>query len=75
MKKYLNGKLVDMTDAEIVEHQELQALAQENNKIIEQQKKETLDNQVSGNQKLLDLGLTQAAATALTGYKPPEDEE
>ena len=75
MKKYLNGKLVDMTDEEIVEHQELQALAQENNKIIEQQKKETLDNQVSGNQKLLDLGLTQAEATALTGYKPPEDEE
>ena len=32
-------------------------------------------NQVSGNQKLLDLGLTQAEATALTGYKPPEDEE
>jgi hypothetical protein len=25
---------------------------------------------VSGNQKLLDLGLTQAEATALTGYKP-----
>ena len=75
MKKYLNGKLVDMTDAEIVEHQELQALAQEDNKIIEQQKKETLANQVSGNQKLLDLGLTQAEATALTGYKPPEDEE
>ena len=44
-------------------------------KIIEQKKKETLANQVSGNQKLLDLGLTQAEATALTGYKPPEDEE
>ena len=27
--------------------------------------------QVSGNQKLLDLGLTQAEATALTGYTPP----
>ena len=24
----------------------------------------------SGNQKLLDLGLTQAEATALTGFKP-----
>tara|TARA_R100000426_G_scaffold59990_2_gene42360 strand:+ start:1162 stop:1389 length:228 start_codon:yes stop_codon:yes gene_type:complete len=75
MKKYLNGKEVEMTSQEILEHQELQALAQEDNKIIEQQKKETLDNQVSGNQKLLDLGLTQAEATALTGYKPPEDEE
>ena len=33
-------------------------------------------NSASGNQKLLDLGLTQAEATALTGYAPPvvEDE-
>ena len=29
---------------------------------------------VSGNQKLLDLGLTQAEATALTGYTPPSEE-
>ena len=28
----------------------------------------------SGNQKLLDLGLTQAEATALTGYTPPIEE-
>ena len=30
-----------------------------------------LNAQASGNQKLLDLGLTQAEATALTGYTPP----
>ena len=29
-----------------------------------------VDNKANGNQKLLDLGLTQAEATALTGYKP-----
>ena len=29
---------------------------------------------VSGNTKLLGLGLTQAEATALTGYTPPEEE-
>ena len=29
---------------------------------------------VTGNQKLLDLGLTQAEATALTGYIPPAAE-
>jgi hypothetical protein len=29
-------------------------------------------SRASGNQKLLDLGLTQEEATALTGYKPPE---
>ena len=31
------------------------------------------NNQASGNQKLLDLGLTQAEATALTGYTPPAE--
>jgi hypothetical protein len=38
-------------------------------KQAEQQAKENA--KVSGNQKLLDLGLTQAEATALTGYTPP----
>ena len=32
------------------------------------------NNKASGNQKLLDLGLTQAEATALTGYTPPVEE-
>ena len=38
----------------------------------EQQAK--VDAKASGNQKLLDLGLTQAEATALTGYTPPSEE-
>ena len=38
----------------------------------EEEEKTTKQNaKVSGNQKLLDLGLTQAEATALTGYTPP----
>ena len=37
--------------------------------VSEENNKET--NKASGNQKLLDLGLTQAEATALTGYTPP----
>ena len=37
-----------------------------------QRAKETA--QASGNQKLLDLGLSQAEATALTGYTPPVEE-
>lgn len=41
--------------------------------LAEEQAKAT--NQASGNQKLLDLGLTQAEATALTGYAPPTSEE
>ena len=43
--------------------------------VVEQEladkKQAKIDAQVSGNQKLLDLGLTQAEATALTGYTPP----
>ena len=31
-------------------------------------------DQANGNQKLLDLGLSQAEATALTGYTPPVEE-
>ena len=31
-----------------------------------------VNHKASGNQKLLDLGLTQEEATALTGYKPEE---
>jgi hypothetical protein len=33
------------------------------------------DNKANGNQKLLDLGLSQAEATALTGYTPPVADE
>ena len=33
-----------------------------------------INSQISGNQKLLDLGLTQAEATALTGYTPPSED-
>ena len=32
------------------------------------------NDQASGNQKFLDMGLTQAEATALTGYTPPVEE-
>jgi len=38
---------------------------------IANEKQAKIDAKVSGNQKLLDLGLTQAEATALTGYTPP----
>jgi|TARA_R100000479_G_scaffold6659_1_gene2933 hypothetical protein len=33
-----------------------------------------VDPRTSGNQKLLDLGLTQAEVTALTGYRPPVED-
>ena len=39
----------------------------------EQQFEQLKADQASGNQKLLDLGLSQAEATALTGYTPPTE--
>ena len=41
------------------------------NQAIETAKQADATNKANGNQKLLDLGLTQAEATALTGYTPP----
>jgi len=66
-----NTQVIDMTSEEIAEVE-----TKKQNAIAEQQAEETAKqakatNQASGNQKLLDLGLTQAEATALTGYTPP----
>ena len=78
MKKILINKdgiqEVDFTAEEITEKNKDIANSkteQTNEENYQTQKK--LD-QASGNQKLLDLGLTQAEATSLTGYKPPEEE-
>lgn len=70
-----NGKQIKMTDDEITEFNNLQTQAQNDHKNLEDIKKADLDNKISGNKKLLDLGLTQAEATALTGHKPLEEEE
>ena len=58
-----NYETVDLTADEISE-------METRNTAIEDAKAAVKADQVSGNQKLLDLGLTQAEATALTGYKP-----
>jgi len=66
-------RTIDVADAQSKKQAEEQA------KLDAQTEKEAKETaQASGNQKLLDLGLTQAEATALTGYTPPvevEDEE
>jgi hypothetical protein len=71
MKKYVDGNLIDMTEEEISEREAFISNAKQKHiqRNIEVQAKE--DAKVSGNQKLLDLGLSQAEATALTGYTPP----
>jgi len=64
---------VDLTAEEIAQKEidEQNTIAEKLAKEAEEQTKK--DAQASGNQKLLDLGLTQAEATALTGYTPPSE--
>ena len=69
-----NGILVDYTAEE--EAQRQTDIANEEAEMTAQAeaKAQKEANAKSGNQKLLDLGLTQAEATALTGYTPPIEE-
>jgi len=65
------GILVDLTAEEISE-QETNATKDATRVANEATAKTEKENaQASGNKKLLDLGLTQAEATALTGYSIP----
>jgi len=69
-----NGTLVDWTAEEITENETLQQTLDSEDNARETAKQADAANKASGNQKLLDLGLTQAEATALTGYTPPVEE-
>jgi len=64
--------LLDETDKEYF-RKKASKLEEENNAFYDKLIAEE-NAKVSGNQKLLDLGLTQAEATALTGYTPPVEE-
>jgi len=66
-----NGTLVDLTVEEITQKETDEANLQSKLQEIETAKQVEATNKANGNQKLLDLGLTQAEATALTGYTPP----
>jgi hypothetical protein len=73
-KENPNGVLVDLTAEEIAQ-QKQDAIKYETDKqaiIAEQAQKET--DALAGNNKLLELGLTQAQVTAMTGYTPPVSE-
>jgi len=69
-----NGVLVDMTPEEISQREIDVANATAQLQAEETAKQADATNKANGNQKLLDLGLTQAEATALTGYTPPSEE-
>ena len=61
-----NGNLVETTSIENNNAKKAEMITN-----AENEKQTKVNARVSGNQKLLDLGLTQAEATALTGYTPP----
>ena len=71
MKKIVNGVLMDMTDTEISELEADRTKVNAELKVILDAEEKKVADQKSGNKKLLDLGLTQDEATALTGYAPP----
>ena len=69
----VNGELVDLT-AEEISQREIENANEETKQIAEDNKIEAkAAAKASGNTKLLDLGLSQAEATALTGYAPPSE--
>jgi hypothetical protein len=74
MKKLFNGKLVDLTAEEIkqIETDKANALVKQQEE--QQSKAQKEADALAGNNKLLELGLTQAQVTAMTGYTPPVSE-
>ena len=80
MKKILfspenpEGLVVDMTAEELAELEATNSVLEARKAEEETAATQKATDQANGNQKLLDLGLTQAEATALTGYTPPIEE-
>ena len=74
INKSLNGEIVEMTAEEetafLQQQQEAQTEIAERQTAEATAKTAKATAQASGNTKLLALGLTQAEATALTGYTP-----
>jgi hypothetical protein len=77
MKKFIinpenpNGVLVDLTAEEIAQRETDIANAEIARQAEETAKAQKEADALAGNNKLLELGLTQAQVTAMTGYTPP----
>ena len=69
-----NGVLVDMTAEEITQRETDIANATVKRQARQQAKAQKEADALAGNNKLLELGLTQAQVTAMTGYTPPVSE-
>ena len=65
--------VVDWLDTTPISEEDIQAKITELNTAEANAETQKATDKANGNQKLLDLGLTQAEATALTGYTPPSE--
>jgi hypothetical protein len=65
---------VNLTVEEIAQKEQDAIQAQAEQQAYETAKAQKDADALAGNNKLLELGLTQAEATALTGYTPPVSE-
>ena len=75
MKKIIitpNGtQEVDLTAEEIAQKEQDAIQGQAEQQAEQQAKAQKEADALAGNNKLLELGLTQAQVTAMTGYTPP----
>ena len=70
-KENPNGEYIDMTPEEIEQNNLDVARSQEVAQQLQQAQLQKDADALAGNNKLLELGLTQAQVTAMTGYTPP----
>ena len=70
---FINGKEVPFTEEEITARKAEEAKGETDAINFIAKLEQKIKDAKSGNDKLLALGLTQAEATALTGYTPPEE--
>ena len=70
-KENPNGVLVDLTAEELANNETAKKEAKQKNLAEQQAKTQKEADAFAGNNKLLELGLTQAQVTAMTGYTPP----
>ena len=71
MKKIINNIEYDLTAEELAQREKdiANATARQQAEATAKAQKEA--DALAGNNKLLELGLTQAQVTAMTGYTPP----
>ena len=80
MKKFIispenpQGIYVDLTAEEIAQNEQDAIQAQADETARQQAREQKKADALAGNNKLLELGLTQAQVTAMTGYTPPVSE-